>query len=199
MAISKLTELANERSTAEFQAAPKDSLQWLKQKISEIRNPRAVVRQIVREKSRFTTTIKLGRLYCFAYDPKTKDDLPYYDIFPMVLVLEKYSDGFLGLNLHYLPYNYRVAFLNKLLKYAILDEEDNPQRLRITYDILSASKRFKEFNPCIKRYLYGHVQSRILTIHPNEWEIATLLPLQQFKKAQPKTVRQESMKEIRKL
>jgi hypothetical protein len=199
MAISKLTQLAEERPTVDFQSNPKDSMQWLKQKISEIRNPKTVVKEIIRERSRFATSIRIGKLYCFAYDPKGKEELPYYDIFPMVLVLEKYNDGFLGLNLHYLPYNYRVAFLNKLLKYAVLDDEDNPQRLRITYDILSASKRFKEFNPCIKRYLYGQVQSRILTIQPNEWQIATLLPLQQFRKAPAKVVWQESMQDIRKI
>jgi hypothetical protein len=124
MAISKLTELAKERSALELDRLSKDSLNWLKQKIAEIRRPMAIATQIAKEKSRQTVQFKLGRLYCFFYDPKTKADLPYYDRFPMVLVLERYQDGFLGLNLHYLPYKYRVVFLSKLLKYAILDQDD---------------------------------------------------------------------------
>ena len=37
----------------------------------------------------------IGNLYYFYYDPKGRDDLDYYDRFPLVLTLEKYTDGFL--------------------------------------------------------------------------------------------------------
>jgi len=198
MAISKLTKLAEELSQQEFSRLSQESLKWMKSKIQEIRSPSALALNISKEKSRQTTNIKLGRLYCFYYDPKGKDDLPYYDRFPMVLILDKYMDGFLGLNLHYLPYRYRVAFLKKLLQYAVLDKDDEIQRLRVTYEILTASKRLKEFQPCIKRYLYSHTMSKVLAIQPSEWEVATLLPLQQFRKAKPNKVWQDSIEEIRK-
>ena len=42
-----------------------------------------------------------GRLNMFIYDPKTKNRLPYYDVFPLVLPLEPIKGGFLGLNFHY--------------------------------------------------------------------------------------------------
>jgi hypothetical protein len=115
----------------------------------------------------------------------------------MVIVLESYPDGFLGLNLHYLPYKYRVVFLNKLVKYAVTDREDDVVRLRVTYDILNASRRFKEFKPCLKRYLFNHMRSRLLAIQPKEWETATLLPLQMFKGATANKVWTESVEEIR--
>jgi len=198
MAISKLTKLAKEYSEAELTRLSSDSLSWMKKKIQEIRSPSSIAMGIAREKSRQTSTFKLGRLYCFYYDPKGKNELPYYDRFPMVLVLDRYEDGFLGLNLHYLPYRYRVAFLKKLLDYAVLDKDDEIQRLRVTYDILTASRRLREFQPCIKRYLFSQIKSRLLTIQPNEWEIASLLPLQQFKKAKDAKVWQESVEQIRK-
>jgi len=197
MSTSKLTELALERKATEFPRLSKNSIAWFKEKIAEIKRPAAIIRDITQEKSRRTSQLKLGRLYCFAYDPKTKDDLPYYDRFPMVIVLESYPDGFLGLNLHYLPYKYREVFLNKLVKYAVTDREDDVVRLRVTYDILNASRRFKEFKPCLKRYLFNHMRSRLLTIQPNEWETATLLPLQMFKGATANKVWTESAEEIR--
>jgi hypothetical protein len=123
--------------------------------------------------------------------------LPYYDRFPLVLALEKYPDGFLGLNLHYLPIKYRVAFLDKLMDYAILNDENEPKRIRITYDILNASKRFKAFRPCIKRYLNSHIKSKIITVQPDEWEVAVFLPTQLFKGAKPAEVWKESIQEIR--
>ena len=197
MTTSKLTEIATQRSQAEMNLLSRESTKWLQNIIGEIRNPRTIANEMLRERSRQTQSIKIGKLYSFYYDPKTKDDLPYYDVFPLVLVLETYPDGFLGLNLHYLPYQYRVAFLNKLLQYAILKNDDEIMRLRVSYDILSASRRLKEFRPCIKKYLYGQLQSKVLTILPNEWEVASLLPVQQFRKARTQTVWAESMKQIR--
>jgi hypothetical protein len=197
MSTSKLTELAKEYKATEYPRLSKDSITWFKEKIAEIKRPAAIIRDIAQEQSRRTNQLNLGRLYCFAYDPKTKDDLPYYDRFPMVLMLEKYPDGFLGLNLHYLPYNYRVAFLNKLVKYAVTNKEDDIVRLRVTYDILNASRRLREFKPCLKRYLFNHMRSRLLAIQPNEWETATLLPIQSFKGATANKVWKESVEEIK--
>jgi hypothetical protein len=193
---SKLTQLANNRP-ADLKLMSKKSLDWLANRIAEIKNPGAIPRGISKETYRQKPGFKLGMMYCFYYDPKGKDTLPYYDRFPMVLVLEKYNDGFLGLNLHYLPLQYRIAFLGKLLKFAEMDEAGEIQRLRVTYDILTASKRLKEFRPCIKKYLTGHIQSKILAIQSNEWDIAAFLPLQQFKKANSSKVWQESIEEIR--
>ena len=195
---SKLTLLTQQLSAAQMQKMSRESYQWLLKKINELRNPSLITRTIANERFRQTRRLFKGRLYQFFYDPKGKADMPYYDRFPLVLLLEKYDDGFLGLNLHYLPIKYRVAFLDKLLNYAILDDEDNPARLRITYDILTASRRFREFRPCIKRYLFSQIRSKILTIEPQEWEVAIFLPTQLFKGAKPQKVWQESVNEIRK-
>ena len=195
---SKLTQLTQQLSAAQMQKMSRESYQWLLKKINELRNPSLIPRTIANERFRQTRRLFKGRLYQFFYDPKGKADMPYYDRFPLVLILEKYDDGFLGLNLHYLPIKYRVVFLDKLLNYAILDDEDNPARLRITYDILTASRRFREFRPCIKRYLFSQIRSKILTIEPQEWEVAIFLPTQLFKGAKPQKVWQESVNEIRK-
>lgn len=193
---SKLTQLAQSRPE-DLKVMSKKSLEWLANRISEIKNPGSIPRGVSRETYRQTTGFRMGRMYCFYYDPKGKDKLSYYDRFPMVLVLERYTDGFLGLNLHYLPFQYRIAFLGKLMKFAEMDDAGEIQRLRVTYDILTASKRLKEFKPCLKRYLTGHIQSKILAIQSNEWDIAAFLPIQQFKKASATKVWQESVEEIR--
>jgi hypothetical protein len=194
---SKLTSLAEQKKQLGHKTMSVDALTWLKGKVDEIKRPATIAQSIAKETSRRTTIIKPGHMYCYFYDPKTKDNLPYWDKFPMVLVLEKYNDGFLGLNLHYLPPKFRVAFLTKLMKFAQLDAENDIKRMQITYDILNASKRFVEFKPCLKRYLYGHVRSRILTIQPNEWDIAMMLPLQQFKGAKATTVWKDSIQEYK--
>ena len=195
---SQLKKIAEERSALQMEMLSRESVKWFMAKIANLKNTSRIPGAIKREEFRYTKRFIKGGLFFFFYDPKTKEDLPYYDRFPLVLMLEKYEDGFLGLNLHYLPIKYRVAFMNKLMDYARFDEEDNPVRVRITYDILNATKRFKEFRPCIKRYLTSHIKSRILAVQPEEWETAVFLPVHQFKKAKPEKVWRESVQEIRK-
>jgi hypothetical protein len=194
---SKLTQLARQKTAAQLQTASRDSYRWLTKKIGELNNVTGIASIMNREDSRKTETLSSGKLYFFYYDPKTKNDLPYYDRFPLVLVLDKQTDGFLGLNLHYLPMRYRVAFLDKLMDYAVVNGNKDIERMRVSYDILNASRRFKEFKPCLKKYLYGHVQSKMLMVLPNEWDIAAFLPIQQFRKASANQVWQESLEEIK--
>jgi hypothetical protein len=201
---SKLTELAQQRQSEGLKMSStlrptpsRESYKWFLQKIVDLRSPVKLATGIKAEQYRKMNRFIIGNLYYFYYDPKGKDDLDYYDRFPLVLTLQKHTDGFMGLNLHYLPIQYRVAFLGKLMKYAIHDDEDGIKRLRISYDILNASKTFKAFRPCIKRYLNSHIRSKILAVQPNEWDVATFLPVQQFRGAQAKTVWQDSVHEIR--
>jgi len=194
---SILTTLTEQHTASNLQRLSRQSMSWFTKKIAELKNPVSMVKGMVREKTRYVRTFVKGKLYFFLYDPKTKEELPYYDRFPLVLVLEKYEDGFLGLNLHYLPVKYRILFLRKLMQFAILDDEDDIKRMRVTYDILNASKRFREFKPCIKRYLFPHIKSRILAVQPDEWETAMYLPVHQFKGEKPQQIWKESMEEVR--
>jgi hypothetical protein len=195
---SKLTSLANQRSTAQLQVMSRDSLRWLENKVQELKGRTNIASNLSRERDRWVNRFQLGGLYFFYYDPKTKSDLAYYDRFPLVIPLEIYTDGFLGLNLHYLPVNYRLAFLDKLMDTAQLNQYDQITRVRVTYDILNATKRFREFKPCLKKYLFNHVTSKIIAVQPNEWDIASVLPVQQFKKKSADHVWEQSEEEIRK-
>ncbi len=199
---SILTTLTDDKIAAQHQTMSRESVVWLTQKVAQLRNPRQLIVPITRERDRYTrptdrSRFLIGGLYFFIYDPKTKNELPYYDRFPLVLPLKRESDGFIGLNLHYLPIRYRINFMRKLMNFAIYNEDDEIKRIRITYPILDSSKRYREFRPCIKHYLYKHVKSRILAVEPEEWDVALFLPVHQFKKQNQKTVWQESIQDIR--
>ena len=84
MAESTLTSLSRQRSAAELQMMSKKSLEWLANRIADIKNPSAIPKGLSKETYRHTTKFRMGGLYCFYYDPKGKDTLPYYDRFPMV-------------------------------------------------------------------------------------------------------------------
>jgi hypothetical protein len=171
----------------------KDSIAWLQDRIDELKRPDRIPASVNSETFRRSSTLRIGMMYCFFYDPKTKADLPYWDKFPVILVLEKYNDGFLGLNLHYLPVKMRMAFMSKLMKFAQLTPEDDIKRMRVSYEILNATKRYAEFKPMLKRYLFNHLRSKLLMVQPNEWDVAAMLPIQQFRGARTSTVWKDSM------
>ena len=61
-----------------------------------------------------------GLLNMFFYDPKMKKKLPYYDRFPLILPIEQYSDGFLGINFHYLSMPIRIRLLDRVMNSVII-------------------------------------------------------------------------------
>ena len=169
------------------------SRSWLRAKISEL-NPSKQNLMADRQRQRSNTII--GNMYFYFYDPKTKNSLPYYDRFPLVLPIEQYSDGFLGLNLHYIHPKQRIILLDKLSEYASNDRYDKTTKLRLSYAALSSAAKIFEAQPCIKRYLFNHVQSRFLEISADEWDIASLLPMESFVGATTGKVYADSRKQF---
>lgn len=140
----------------------------------------------------------IGRLMMFFYDPKLKEKLPYYDRFPLVIPIQMYSDGFLGLNLHYLPPNFRAILMDTLYNGVYRNTQLNEkQRIRISYNIVMATSRNRFYVPCVKRYLYEHQRSRFLVIEPNDWNIALFLPTERFAKKSKQHVFEQSKQKIR--
>lgn len=138
----------------------------------------------------------IGSIIMFSYyDPKYKDELPFWDIFPLVIPLEpprtvatkSYkgeapSPSFLGLNLHYLPPMARAALLQSLLDLRNNDRYDDTTRLNISYGILkNAARQFAGFENCIHRYMLNRITSSFHEIHPSDWERIVVLPLQRWK------------------
>lgn len=135
------------------------------------------------EKDQLTTQIKVGKMYVFLYDPKHKDTLAYYDRSPCIFPIERYSDGFLGINLHYLPPILRVKLLDALFELVNKPKLPENRKLNISYQILKSAAASKWFKPCIKRYLSKHVKSRFLEVPYDNWGQVPFLPISQFEGA----------------
>ena len=89
-----------------------------------------------------------GRMYFFMYNPKHKATLPYYDLFPLVLPIQKFSDGFLGINFHYLYPKDRAILLDELKVFVNDRTLSDMARIRVSYDMLRGFTRFKRAKPC---------------------------------------------------
>ena len=162
------------------------STQWYRDKIKEFGTPTSL--DLIRDGKRDSKPF-YGKLNMFVYDPKFKKKLPYYDTFPLVLPLETYPDGFLGINFHYLPIPLRVKLLDTLVDFSNNTKFDESTRLVVDYSQL---KNINIVKPTIHKYLAGQTKSQFRRIDADEFTIATLLPVQRFKKAAASVVWKES-------
>ena len=155
----------------------KEPYQWYRNRIKELGTPSQA--QLIRD-GKITGRVNFGALNMFIYDPKLKNKLPYYDTFPLVLPIERYRDGFLGINFHYLPYELRARLLSRL------DPNAN----------YSALKNVRLVKPTLKRYLNSNVRSRFRKLEEEDFMTAIMLPVQRFRKSSASKVWSDSRKVI---
>ena len=145
---------------------------------------------------RLTARPLVGQMYMYYYDAKGKATLPYFDRFPLVFPFKKVKGGFYGLNMHYLPLPLRAKLMDALYGTASNTRFDESTRLKISYQMLESAAKYKEFQPCIKRYLTTQVRSKFMYIYPSEWDVALFLPLERFQGASKTQVWSDSKRKI---
>ena len=123
----------------------------------------------------------IGRLYFYKYNPLWREKLSYYDKFPMCVPIARYSDGFLGLNLHYLPMSQRELLLIGLSRYNNQALINKNTRFVVSYDTIRSDPRIYQLaEPCIHRYLFTQVRSKFIQIFPDEFDKAIQLPVEDW-------------------
>lgn len=191
--ISKTLKKASQR---EIDAGKKESLNWLRLQMSKVTENQTHYRNFTRDEERMRQQFKIGRMYFFRYDPKTKEQLPYYDTFPLIFLVGPAEGGFYGINLHYLPPLLRAKLMDQLLGIQIESKNSENTRLLLSYNILNSASRYHLFKPTLKRYLTSHMKSKFIWVPPEEWLVASMLPAQRFKKSSESKVWNDSRRMV---
>jgi len=170
----------------------KESQAWFKRNVTNLQvSPTSILKDKALDK---TAQNIRGNMYMYFYDPKHKETLPYYDRFPLTIMVDGAPGGFYGLNLHYLNYNTRAAFLDNLMEFGPAQPKESSRLTKLRYNLISSVRKYKEFKPCFKHYLGKHVVSQFSRVPMTDWEIAIFLPVEQFKKKSKGSVWNESLK-----
>jgi len=172
-----------------LQGNKEKSYQWYRTQINRLGLNQMAPKTAMRsELGELVTSMKMGDMYLFFYDPKTKETLPYYDIFPLVLPFKLVPRGFLGLNFHYLSPLLRLRLLNRLLLLASDETLSETTKIRTSWNIIGNASKYPEVSPCVKRYNFLNVRSKFLKINPQDWKTSVLLPLESFQGRTKNTV-----------
>lgn len=154
---------------------------WLFEKASEAKDPRTARKIAMSNEERGRAFTVIGKLYLFKYNPVGKYTLPKYDKLPLCVPIERYNDGFLGLNLHYINAAQRSALLELLLQTrseAVISEKTV---MRVNYQKLLTNTMIEKLSmPCVHRYLFSQVRSKFIEIYPSEYDLAVQLPVEDW-------------------
>ena len=159
----------------------KESREWF---MNKAKTMRGINRENLMQEDPLTRSSRriIGSMQMFYYDPKHKETLPYYDRFPLSIIIKPAKGGFLGMNLHYLPPILRAQFLDALMD-NVTSKNSEDAKFKITTRLLAGTTELEYYKPCIKHYLTAHVTSKFAEVKAPEWEIATFLPTAIFEKA----------------
>ena len=175
----------------------KKSQSWFAQQVMSLGKKRITPNQTLRsDHVKTQNNMVPGKMYMFFYDRKTKATLPYYDRFPLVLPFAATEDGFIGLNLHYLPHKLRFALLEKLLMFKNNDKWDESTRIKYSWAAIDGMSKFALAKPCVKRYLSNHLRSPLHTVSSDDWATVMMLPVERFVGASTAQVWVDSRKKI---
>lgn len=170
-----------------------ESRDWFRRKVQNLRR---INRIELMQEDEITLANKsqplIGSMNMFFYDPKHKDTLPFYDRFPLAVIVGPAEKGFYGLNLHYLPPVLRAKLLDSLMDITNNKKYDETTKFQLSYKILQGVTKFRYYKPCLKHYLTQHVKSRLARVQAPEWEIATFLPTADWAKASSNQVYKQS-------
>ena len=181
-----------------YEKNAKASLAWFRREVQRMTGvtPNRMVRSPDLEP--VTRALK-GRMYMYGYDPKHKATLPYYDTFPLIIMVGPAKGGFYGLNLHYLDLKRRALFFDALSQKLLQTRKDEElNRFMLSFEKLQRGGNLRFFEPCWKHYLTSNIRTRIIKVPTKYWEPALFLPTDRFQKESRRSVWGESKKILRK-
>jgi len=160
------------------------SLMWYYSEVKQIRT--------TNNRAKSSPIPEPGRMFLMEYSPKTAQDLEYYDAYPLIFIIDFTKDGFLGLNLHYLPRMERSQLLAALMNLGKNKAED---KIRLSYQLIKSFSRSKHAAVCIKRYISANIGDMI-PISSDSWITVSGLPVENFKKKNKDRVWSESIRKL---
>jgi len=168
-----------------------DSISWYKNQVSKLIKERKKV-----DVRKLKEPIA-GKMFLMMYDPKGKKELPYYDVFPLIFIVKLLPNGFIGLNLHYLPVAQRMQLLKALYNIGTNNQIMNENtKLLLSYKLIKSFSGSRHAKVCTKRYLYNKIRYMNL-VFPEQWTYVASLPLERFMKESRNTVWSESLKKLK--
>jgi hypothetical protein len=146
--------------------------------------------QMLRTGGRRIGDIKIGRMYFFRYEAEGTasgrgveiERGNVYDNFPLIFLLSETPGSLEGINFHYMVPKERIKLLGRMFEY--LNNENFDDRTKLFSmkfrRTIRDNKLFRYAKVCYRVYKPGRIESKILQVHPMDWELAITVPTERF-------------------
>ena len=172
-----------------------DAIKWLRNSMKNINNKGKVsdYSDILMDRTKDRKLKLTGQVLIFRYKASSRTKI--YDKYPLVLVIGKTENGFMGLNIHYVPPRDRLKLI-LLMNSLVYDTQDN-QKIRIKiFSLLTKNVFAKYTNVILNKYNTKNIMGKVKITTPEEWTNFAFLPV--FKGINPTELYSEVREEIRK-
>ena len=139
-----------------------DSVAWFNTNVAKLFNAKRKI------------PVEIGKMYMFCYDPIGKQNLPYWDKYPLVIVCEIGKNTIKGLNVHYIPTNIRIKIMKDIAE--ATNESVMSEKSKVS-TIVSYLSKTKNYTYMVKQYSGDGVRSNIMNIPGEHWGLACALPM----------------------
>jgi hypothetical protein len=186
LSIEEVNSIVRRFKFENYDIASREATHWLGNTLKEVGQ---IYREPILRRGENSSLMSYGSMYFFQYNPLTTESkLPFYDQFPLIVVLKWHKGSVLGINLHYLRHYNRTIFLNYLLTYTNIDEwynhpaDPNKVFLKTSYEKIKQSSPLmnKFLRASIKKYNFNRILGGAVYIKPIDWKIVPFLPLDRF-------------------
>ena len=169
------------------QYSKEELAEWFEQKALAVRSGGSARNRLFRAEERYADVNSefVGGMYFYRYDPKGKMTLPIYDKYPLTIVIDRYTDGFLGMNTHYLTKGQRgtaIGLFNDFYHSKKMFNGIIAHGAQSNWDLVQSSTSGLQSlsQSAVKRYLYTHVRSQFIRINSDEYDKAIQLPIEEW-------------------
>jgi len=146
--------------------------------------------QMLRTGGRRISDMKLGRMYFFRYEAEGTSSGRgveiergnVYDAYPLIFLLAEEPGSLEGINFHYMTPKERIHLLGRMFEYLNSEDFDSRTKLFSTKfrRTIKNNKLFRYARVCYRVYKPGRIVSKILQVHPMDWELAITVPTERF-------------------
>lgn len=156
----------------------------------------------IRNRNQFKPRVitEVGKLYTFRYRPMGAASLPYFDMNPLIFLLDVPSKKeIVGMNFHYLSPSHRLMAYYSMFPLLTDKTLGENARFRIDYELIKSQRKFVRQMTCIRTYKTEKIRSMVYEIDPKYWESSIVMPTQRFIKRRENVVYTEVNRRIRKI
>jgi len=170
----KVTRELFESTGIDYQSTK--AIQWFNKECKKMSFGEAHASQTINE---FVSPGKItsGDMLLLQYSAKYADTLPYWDIYPIMILLSMDNKHFWGLNLHYLTSQQRqkvmIVLYAQKMGYGLKSFKPKWQMMKSAIGVNLAKK-------CIKQYIIGNIE-KLSIISKDSWSYVAFMPLAKWK------------------